>query len=44
VQILSDAERTAAQPQVAVDGDGHAIVAWRRSDGAKDRIQVAIGP
>jgi hypothetical protein len=43
-ETLSAAGQTAAEPHVAVDGDGDALVAWRRFDGAKWRAQGAAGP
>ena len=33
--------RTPAIPQVAVDEDGAAVIAWRRFDGANTRIQAS---
>ena len=41
---LSDQGESALQPQVAVDGDGDAVVTWTRSDGANSRIQATAGP
>ena len=40
VQTVSDAGQFAIDPQVAVDADGDAVFAWRRSDGANDRVQA----
>jgi Glucose / Sorbosone dehydrogenase len=39
VQTLSDPGQDAFDPQVAVDGAGDAVFAWRRSDGSNERIQ-----
>jgi hypothetical protein len=43
-QILSDDAQEALDQQVAIDADGDAVATWRRFDGAKKRIQAAIGP
>jgi hypothetical protein len=43
-QTLSAAGQSAFQPRVALDAAGNAIVAWRRNDGAADRIQAAFRP
>jgi hypothetical protein len=40
VQNLSAAGQSALTPSLAVDGTGRAVVAWGRSDGANDRIQI----
>jgi hypothetical protein len=40
VQTLSAAGATAVELKVAVDRDGGAIVVWRRSDGANNRIEL----
>ena len=40
VQTLSDAGRDADLPQVAVDRDGDAVIAWLRSDGTNERTQA----
>jgi hypothetical protein len=42
--VLSDPGQDARGAQVAVDADGDAHVAWRRSDGTDDRIQASVGP
>jgi hypothetical protein len=44
VQTLSDAERNASSPQVAVGAGGDAASTWTRFDGANWRVQAAIGP
>jgi hypothetical protein len=51
VKALSTAGTDAISPQVAVDGDGNAVVAWTRQGGAYDRIEArtrsaagALGP
>ena len=41
---LSDPGQHAEVPQVAVDADGDALVAWERDDGAFSRIQASAGP
>jgi hypothetical protein len=40
VQTLSSSGRDAAQPRVAVDADGEAVIAWSRHDGANFRVQA----
>jgi hypothetical protein len=40
IQTLSAAGRSAAEPQVAVEGDGDAVFTWDRSDGTNSRIQA----
>jgi hypothetical protein len=40
VQILSPAGQFAENPQVAVDGNGRAVVVWTLFDGANNRIQA----
>ncbi len=40
VQTLSDAGRDADLPQVGVDRDGDAVIAWLRSDGTNERTQA----
>jgi hypothetical protein len=40
VQILSPAGQFAENPQVAVDGNGKAVVVWTLFDGANNRIQA----
>jgi microcompartment protein CcmK/EutM len=42
--LLSDPGQNGFSPQVGVDADGDAAVAWRRFDGANDRIQASAGP
>lgn len=38
---LSEAGQAAIQPQLAIDPDGDAIAAWRRSNGANNIVQAA---
>jgi len=40
IQTLSDPGQSAFAPQLAIDSDGRATIAWRRFDGANDRIQA----
>jgi microcompartment protein CcmK/EutM len=40
VRTLSQSGQDAEAPQVAVDGDGNAVVVWSRSDGTEERIQA----
>jgi hypothetical protein len=40
VQNVSDAGQNASQPAVAVDPGGDAVLAWRRFDGANNRVQA----
>ncbi len=40
VQLLSPAGSDAAQPQVAVDGHGKALVVWSRFDGTTYRVEA----
>lgn len=42
VRLLSRAGSDAAQPQVAMDGHGNALVAWTRVDGAGSRIEARL--
>jgi hypothetical protein len=39
-QTLSQDGGSASAPQVAVDADGDAVIAWLRSDGANERVQA----
>ena len=41
-QRFSDPGQDAAEPRVAFDGSGDAVVAWRRSDGFTDRLQTRV--
>jgi hypothetical protein len=41
---LSDSERNATEPQVAVDSGGRAIAVWSRFDGSDDIVQTAQLP
>ena len=41
IRTLSDPGHDAWEPQVAVDDDGDAVFAWRRSDGTDFRIEAA---
>ena len=40
VQTLSQAGRDATEPDVAIDDNGDAVIAWERSDGTNMRIQA----
>jgi len=40
VQTLSSAGQSATQPQVAIDPNGNAVFAWRRSDGTNTRVEA----
>jgi hypothetical protein len=40
VQTLSQAGRDATEPDVAIDDDGDAVIAWERSDGTNMRVQA----
>jgi microcompartment protein CcmK/EutM len=40
VQSISPVGQDAVNPQVAVDGNGNAVIAWTRYDGANNRVQV----
>jgi hypothetical protein len=40
IQLLSNAGRSAREPQVAVEPDGDAVFVWTRSDGSDDRVQT----
>jgi hypothetical protein len=40
VRTLSASGQDAEAPQVAVDGDGNAVVVWIRSDGSDERVQA----
>ncbi len=40
VQTLSQADRDAEEPRVAVDDDGDAVVSWIRSDATNTRVQA----
>jgi hypothetical protein len=40
IQTLSPASRDAADPDIAIDGLGNALIAWDRFDGTKLRIQT----
>jgi hypothetical protein len=44
VRTLSDAGQNAYYPELAANGAGAAVVAWRRNDGTDDRIQLSTGP
>ena len=40
VQTLSGENGSASEPEVAVDNDGDAVFAWRRSDGTVQRVET----
>jgi hypothetical protein len=40
IKTISKAGQNALAPQVALDADGDAVIAWQRSDGANERIQA----
>src|SRR4051812_7668290 len=51
VRRVSMPDQDAAEPRIALDGAGDAVIAWRRSDGLTTRIQArdwapggAVGP
>jgi hypothetical protein len=39
---LSDSERSALEPQVAIDSGGRAVAVWSRFDGFANRVQSAV--
>lgn len=41
---ISDSERSAVEPDVAVDPAGNAIAVWSRFDGSDDIVQAAVLP